>query len=134
MRFIQFWPQVWTLYRLDNLIEAVDSSLKEKFPVEEATNVLQIGLLCTQAEVALRPSMAQVVLMLTSKNWEIPIPHQPPFMSTNVMKPESSTRSHSTNSFIANAARKMELSYTSTESSSMPSSDGQSRSGELIRK
>ncbi|XP_044466317.1 cysteine-rich receptor-like protein kinase 42 isoform X2 [Mangifera indica] len=125
---------VWTLYRSNNLVEAVDSSLKEEFPVEEATNVLQIGLLCTQAEVALRPSMAQVVLMLTSKNCKIPIPHQPPFMSNNVMKPESSTRSHSTNSFIANAARKMELSYTSTESSSMPSSDGHSRSGELLPK
>ncbi|KAJ0112843.1 hypothetical protein Patl1_02795 [Pistacia atlantica] len=51
---------VWTLYRLNNLMEAVDSSLKEEFHVEEATKVLQIGLLCTQAEVALRPSMAQV--------------------------------------------------------------------------
>ncbi|XP_031286597.1 cysteine-rich receptor-like protein kinase 42 [Pistacia vera] len=125
---------VWTLYRLNNLMEAVDSSLKEEFHVEEANKVLQIGLLCTQAEVALRPSMAQVVWMLTSKNCEIPIPHQPPFMSTNVTKPEGSTRSHNTNSFIANAARKMELSYTSTESSSMPSSDGHSKSGELIRK
>ncbi|KAJ0053511.1 hypothetical protein Pint_02769 [Pistacia integerrima] len=113
---------VWTLYRLNNLMEAVDSSLKEEFHVEEANKVLQIGLLCTQAEVALRPSMAQVVWMLTSKNCEIPIPHQPPFMSTNVTKPEGSTRTHNTNSFIANAARKMELSYTSTESSSMPSS------------
>ncbi|XP_044501574.1 cysteine-rich receptor-like protein kinase 42 isoform X2 [Mangifera indica] len=121
--FISPLQTVWTLYRSDNLVEAVDSSLNKEFPVEEATKVLQIGLLCTQAEVALRPSMAQVISMLTTESCKIPIPCQPPFMSTNVMKPESSAGSHSTKSFIANATRKIELSYTSTESSSIASSD-----------
>ncbi|EEF37686.1 kinase, putative [Ricinus communis] len=122
---------VWQLYRLNRLVEAADPSLRDDFSAEEVSRVLQTGLLCTQASVALRPSMAEVVVMLTNSGGEIPLPSQPPFMNATSLEPESSRRSYSTSSFVSNAARKLEAySYTSTESSSMQSSDRASRSEE----
>ncbi|KAK1569170.1 hypothetical protein Q3G72_033386 [Acer saccharum] len=110
---------VWTLYRLNQLVEAVDPNLKDDFPAKEACSVLQIGLLCTQATVALRPSMAQVIRMLTEEDCEIPVPNQPPFLNANVYNQAGSTSTRSTYSFITNAAAKIEVSYTSSESSSI---------------
>lgn len=118
---------VWKLYKTNKLVEAVDPCLRDKFPGKEASDVLQIGLLCTQASVALRPSMEEVVQMLTSKDCEIPIPKQPPFLSTNALGSDSSLKSYSMDSLVLNAARKLEASYTSTESSSRDSSDVISR-------
>ncbi|KAF3966355.1 hypothetical protein CMV_009527 [Castanea mollissima] len=118
---------VWKLYKTNKLVEAVDPCLRDKFPGKEASDVLQIGLLCTQASVALRPSMEEVVQMLTSKDCEIPIPNQPPFLSTNALGSDSSLKSYSMDSLVLNAARKLEASYTSTESSSRDSSDVISR-------
>ncbi|KAJ9152657.1 hypothetical protein P3X46_026203 [Hevea brasiliensis] len=116
---------VWLLYRTNRLEEAVDPCLRDDFPVQEASRVLQIGLLCTQASVSLRPSMAEVVGMLNSSDHSvIPLPNQPPFMNATLLEPESSTRSCSTNGFVSKAATKIEAySYTSSESSSMNSSD-----------
>lgn len=90
--------------------------------------MLQIGLLCTQASAALRPSMDEIIQLLTDKDCEIPIPKQPPFLSANVLEPSSSIKSYSMNSLGSmNAARKTEASYSSTESSSRDSSDVLSR-------
>ncbi|KAK3183604.1 hypothetical protein Dsin_030890 [Dipteronia sinensis] len=125
---------VWTLYRLNQLVEAVDPNLKDDFPAKEACNVLQIGLLCTQATVALRPSMAQVIRMLTDENCEISVPNQPPFLNANTYNQAGSTSPRSTYSFITNAAAKIEMSYTSSESSSMQGSDEKSRSRESTQK
>lgn len=132
-RFVLFWPQVWTLYRSNILVEAVDPNLKDDFPAEQVCNVLQIGLLCTQAAAALRPSMAQVVMLLTSKVCKIPTPNQPPFMNSSVLEPGNSSRSCSANSFISNVAKRIEVSYSSSGSSSTHSSDAHSRSRELTQ-
>ena len=122
-----FQPQVWTLYRSNRLAEAVDPCIRDEISAKEAPNVLQLGLLCAQASVPLRPSMAQVVHMLTVKDCEIPIPNQPPFLNASVLEPASSTRSYSTDSFISNAVRKIQGSSTSSESSRTRSSDEASR-------
>lgn len=61
--------------------EAVDPLLKGKFNEEEASKLLQIGLLCVQASPELRPSMSSVIKMLTD-NHEIPQPTQPPFLNS----------------------------------------------------
>ncbi|XP_022739591.1 cysteine-rich receptor-like protein kinase 42 [Durio zibethinus] len=118
---------VWTLYRSNRLPEAIDPCMRDDFSAKEAPNVLQIGLLCTQASVALRPSMAQVVQMLTDKDCEIPPPNQPPFLNASLLEPTNSTRSYSTDSFISNAVRKIQGSGTSSESSRTRSSDEASR-------
>ncbi|PRQ17283.1 putative protein kinase RLK-Pelle-DLSV family [Rosa chinensis] len=58
---------VYKHYRANTITESVDAMLKGEYSKREASNVLQIGLLCTQASLALRPSMSEVVHMLTDK-------------------------------------------------------------------
>ncbi|KAJ6754253.1 PROMASTIGOTE SURFACE ANTIGEN PROTEIN PSA [Salix purpurea] len=121
---------VWQLYRSNRLVDAVDPCLRDEFPAQEASCVLQIGLLCTQASATLRPSMAQVVHFLTNNDCEIPTPNQPPYMNTSLLETENSRRSYSINSLVSNGPTEVEASSTSMESSSMHSSDGQTRSEE----
>ncbi|XP_039045677.1 cysteine-rich receptor-like protein kinase 42 [Hibiscus syriacus] len=71
--------KVWTLYKSNALAEAVDPCIRDEMSAKEAPGVLQVGLLCTQASVLFRPSMAEVVQMLTDKDYEIPMPNQPLF-------------------------------------------------------
>ncbi|KAK3032107.1 hypothetical protein RJ639_036321 [Escallonia herrerae] len=122
---------VWKLYKMDKLAELVDPCLNGDFPEQEASFVLEIGLLCTQASASLRPSMTRVVQMLKNRDCEIPMPNQPPFLSSRLRDPANSARYYSINSLVSNALTKMEVSYTSTESSTIQSSDGPSRSGEF---
>ena len=124
---MDFQLQVWTLYRSNTLTEAVDPCIRDEISAKEASNVLQIGQLCTQATVPLRPSMAQVVQMLTDEDCEIPTPNQPPFLNASVLEAGSSTRSCSTDSFISNALRKIQVSGTSSEYSRTRSSDEEAR-------
>ncbi|XP_061355013.1 cysteine-rich receptor-like protein kinase 3 [Gastrolobium bilobum] len=72
---------VWSLYGSNRLTEIVDPTLEGNFPVEEACQLLQIGLLCAQASAELRPSMSVVVKMIDN-NHEIPRPTQPPFINS----------------------------------------------------
>lgn len=45
-------------------MELVDPNLGSKFSVEEATLILNVALLCTNASPTLRPTMSSVVSML----------------------------------------------------------------------
>lgn len=89
---------------------------------QEVAGVIQVGLLCAQASVALRPSMTEVVRMLTDNDVEIPKPNQPPFLDSSVIDPISSTKSSSINSWVSNAPTRNEVSYTSTDPSSVHNS------------
>ncbi|KAK6267331.1 hypothetical protein QUC31_018168 [Theobroma cacao] len=59
--------------------EIIDESLEIE-DVEETKRDIQIGLLCTQAKPALRPSMTRVLQMLRHKDMELPAPTKPPFL------------------------------------------------------
>ncbi|XP_027101818.2 cysteine-rich receptor-like protein kinase 42 isoform X1 [Coffea arabica] len=122
---------VWQFYKTDKLAEKVDPSLEGEFPALEASNVLKIGLLCTQASASSRPSMDEVVHMLTDSNGQVPEPNQPPFINSSVLAPSSTGSYSSTSSLLRNAFNKFEASYTSTESSSLQSSNEPARSHEL---
>ncbi|XP_052181986.1 cysteine-rich receptor-like protein kinase 42 [Diospyros lotus] len=79
---------VWENYKGGTIDQVVDCSSRPKdFEGKEAPDVLQIGLVCTQASAALRPSMSEVVEMLTSKGRAIPSPEQPPFLNASVLAP-----------------------------------------------
>jgi len=58
--------------------------------------VLQIGLLCTQAFAALRPSMFEVVEMLSNEECVIPSPQQPPFLNASVLNLDDTTTTYPT--------------------------------------
>ncbi|XP_058227393.1 cysteine-rich receptor-like protein kinase 42 [Rhododendron vialii] len=87
---------VWKHYKAGSITRVLEcDSLKgDGFQEREASNALQIGLLCTQTSAALRPSMSEVVRMLTAKESEtrIPSPKQPPFLNASVLAPTDSTK------------------------------------------
>lgn len=107
------------------MTEVVDHRLHDDFPVRDTLKILQIGLLCAQASAILRPSMNEVVHMLISKDCEVPIPNQPPFLSRKMEGSASSGMSYSTDTstLISSALIKKEndISDNSTDFSSMPS-------------
>ncbi|KAK1552716.1 hypothetical protein Q3G72_022269 [Acer saccharum] len=88
---------VWDLYGRRRLHEAVDPVLQSNFREEEASRLLQIGLLCVQASAELRPSMSMVVKML-KENHEIPEPTQPPFLNPSSRETSITTTSATKNS------------------------------------
>jgi hypothetical protein len=58
----------------------MDPTLKGSYSWEEGIRVIKIGLLCTQAAAALRPSMLRVVSMLTSDTEHLASPTKPAFI------------------------------------------------------
>ncbi|XP_048559869.1 putative serine/threonine-protein kinase [Triticum urartu] len=56
--------KTWELYEAGNLKELVDPDLGD-YPDEEAIRYIKVALFCTQAAAARRPSMLQVVKMLS---------------------------------------------------------------------
>ncbi|KAJ8771777.1 hypothetical protein K2173_026954 [Erythroxylum novogranatense] len=84
---------VWKNYKARTITNTIFPGLYGEFPHKQAANVLQVGLLCTQASASLRPSMAEVVQMLTDEECELPSPKQPPFLNASVLNPDDSTQS-----------------------------------------
>lgn len=70
----------WRLYKTDRALEVMDRTLDGNYSWEECIRVIKIGLLCTQAVAALRPSMSRVVWMLTSEREDLPSPTKPAFI------------------------------------------------------
>lgn len=59
--------QAWDLYERRQLQQLVDKKLEGACDVDEACKFLKIGLLCTQDMPKIRPSMSEVVKMLTGE-------------------------------------------------------------------
>ncbi|KAG5153443.1 hypothetical protein AAZX31_05G005200 [Glycine max] len=122
---------VWKLYQSNRLGEAVDPGLGEDFPAREASRVFQIGLLCTQASASLRPSMTQVVSILSNSNLDVPIPKQPPFLNSRLLD-QASPLGFSIGSSSSNTFKKTGVSYSPSEFSSTCSLIGPTRNEETI--
>ncbi|KAI4368169.1 hypothetical protein MLD38_016756 [Melastoma candidum] len=61
-KFLLEWA--WELYERGSLLELVDTELDE-YPEEEALRYMKVALFCTQGAARRRPSMSQVVDMLS---------------------------------------------------------------------
>ncbi|KAH7420707.1 hypothetical protein KP509_13G018200 [Ceratopteris richardii] len=70
---------VWGLYRHGKLLEAADKRLNGDFEEEEMERLLRVGLLCSHPDPACRPSIRQVLQILTG---EAMMPHVPLFKPT----------------------------------------------------
>lgn len=70
--------QVWRSYNRGDHLGVVDSVIMESYNQYEMFRVIHIALLCVQQYPEDRPSMASVVLMLSSKI-ELAIPKEPGF-------------------------------------------------------
>jgi hypothetical protein len=56
--------QAWLFYEQGRPLDIVDASMKD-YPEAEALRFVKVGLACTQAAPSGRPTMRQVVKMLT---------------------------------------------------------------------
>ncbi|XP_065877258.1 G-type lectin S-receptor-like serine/threonine-protein kinase At1g11410 [Euphorbia lathyris] len=89
---------VWELWKEGRSLEIVDISLGESYKEEEVRRCIQIGLLCVQESAADRPTMFDVVFMLTNDTI-LPSPNQPAFiMKRTYTSGDPSTTSGATNS------------------------------------
>lgn len=108
---------IWNFYVTRRLNEAIDKALKGKFNQEEASRLLQIGLLCVQANAELRPSMSLTVKMLTDKEELLPEPTQPPFLNSSSV--EITRRTHQEGSDSQLGSRQSSSTNSGSDSSWM---------------
>ncbi|KAG7983850.1 hypothetical protein I3843_04G127100 [Carya illinoinensis] len=85
----------WRNWRENAALNIVDPTMKPG-STSEVMRCIHIGLLCVQENVADRPTMASVVVMLNSYSTTLPVPSQPAFfMHTNMKSEISSGWQHS---------------------------------------
>ncbi|XP_020577392.1 LOW QUALITY PROTEIN: putative receptor-like protein kinase At4g00960 [Phalaenopsis equestris] len=70
---------VWQNWKEGQALKAADQSLGDRYMAEQVLRCLQIGLLCVQEDPAQRPSIASVVVMLSSHSFLLPDPLIPAF-------------------------------------------------------
>ncbi|TKY55220.1 Cysteine-rich receptor protein kinase 42 [Spatholobus suberectus] len=114
---------VWKNYKANNITASIDPALHGKFSVEEASNALQAGLLCTQSSVTLRPSMSEVVQMLTKKDYFIPSPKQQPFLNFSGLSLNDRSATSTMSILSSNGHASARSSFHSTTSSLIPIDD-----------
>ena len=78
--------QAWHLWSQGRESELVDELLANLYSSSEVMRCVQIALLCVQDNAADRPSMTEVVLILSS-NTDIPQPNRPIFTFHNTVCP-----------------------------------------------
>ncbi|KAL3527425.1 hypothetical protein ACH5RR_012081 [Cinchona calisaya] len=72
--------QAWKLYESDMHLNLVDETLDpEEYRTEDVKKILEIALICTQSKPAHRPTMSEVVVMLSS---DYSLEQQRPFRTT----------------------------------------------------
>ncbi|KAG0481805.1 hypothetical protein HPP92_009889 [Vanilla planifolia] len=72
---------VWQNWILGQPLLTMDPTLGDRFIPEQALRCLQIGLLCIQEDPALRPSMASLLVMLSSYSFALSEPVKPTFLN-----------------------------------------------------
>ena len=77
--------QAWKNWKQGIVSNLVDPTLKVDSTIE-IMRCIHIGLLCVQENIAHRPTMASIVLMLNSYSITLPIPSGPAFFMNNGTK------------------------------------------------
>ncbi|KAL5564958.1 hypothetical protein UlMin_028122 [Ulmus minor] len=78
---------VWDLYGKSQLLEAIDKKISTEFDEEQIVSLMVVGLWCCHPEPTLRPSMKQVINVLS---FETPLPKLPPKMPMPMYFPHPS--------------------------------------------
>ncbi|XP_059431427.1 G-type lectin S-receptor-like serine/threonine-protein kinase CES101 isoform X2 [Corylus avellana] len=66
----------WELWREDRSLELMDSTLVESYSTLQILRCIHVGLLCVQEFAADRPTMSDVISMLTNETMSLPTPKQ----------------------------------------------------------
>lgn len=102
---LSLWMQAYKQYRRGKSLEVMDPKLVSSAVPDQVAMCLQIGLLCTQLDPQVRPTMRRVVVMLSKKPGSLEEPTRPGY-------PGARRRRSST------PATSSSLTGTSSESSS----------------
>ncbi|KAK9092141.1 hypothetical protein Syun_027052 [Stephania yunnanensis] len=81
----------WRNWKQGTALELIDPAIQGTCSANEVVRCIHIGLLCVQEDYADRPSMASVVLMLTSYSVSLTLPTKPAFLISSKMDPIFST-------------------------------------------
>ncbi|GLJ19724.1 hypothetical protein SUGI_0357280 [Cryptomeria japonica] len=87
---------VWKLFKGGNAMNMVDSKAS-KVVEEQALRCIHVGLLCVQADATLRPTMSNVIMMISSSSEKLSNPSKPAFVSNS--------ESHASNSKSMSSTR-----------------------------
>lgn len=71
--------QAWQHWANGTALELLDPTAGNQFPRYEVLKCIQIGLMCVQDGPADRPSMSEVIVMLSSYTISSPAPARPAF-------------------------------------------------------
>ncbi|KAL5730897.1 non-specific serine/threonine protein kinase [Ranunculus cassubicifolius] len=94
---VDLLSHAWKLWRDGNALELVDPTLGENYSADEILRCIHIGLLCVQDKADDRPTMSNVVLMLTSYSHTLGTPAAPTFIMesttgvTDISSPNGTT-------------------------------------------
>ncbi|KAK0578811.1 hypothetical protein LWI29_016499 [Acer saccharum] len=69
----------WMNWKEGTALNVMDPTMRVVGSTSEIMRCIHIGLLCVQENVASRPTMALVVVMLTSSSVSLPVPSEPAF-------------------------------------------------------
>ncbi|TVU00581.1 hypothetical protein EJB05_53992, partial [Eragrostis curvula] len=89
--FINILGYAWQLWEEERWMELVDSSLLPKQHSDEMMRCINIALLCVQENAADRPSMSDVIAMLSSEPMILDQPKQPAYFNVRVGNEEVPT-------------------------------------------
>lgn len=74
----------WQLWNGDGASELIDPSMDEFCPQDEILRCIHVGLLCVQDLASDRPTMSDVVAMLSNDSMALPKPKQPAFFVSSI--------------------------------------------------
>ncbi|XP_068312708.1 cysteine-rich receptor-like protein kinase 29 [Pyrus communis] len=80
----------WKSWKEDTASNLIDPLLKSGSK-PEIMRCVHVGLLCVQQNIADRPTMAAVILMLTTNSLDLPVPSQPAFFMDGGIESSSDT-------------------------------------------
>jgi interleukin-1 receptor-associated kinase 1 len=82
-------PQAWKLWRAGRLIKFVDAPRGDESEKMEILRCIQIALLCVEENPANRPTMQEVVLMLSCHIFALPTPQHPAYLRAETVRTHS---------------------------------------------
>ncbi|KAF8700166.1 hypothetical protein HU200_034537 [Digitaria exilis] len=103
--FINLLGHAWQLWKDEKWLQIVDTALVVECHTLEIMRCINIALLCVQENAADRPTMSDVIAMLTSESMTLPEPKHPAYFYIRVPEDETSmvTDSFSTNDMTMTA-------------------------------
>nr|GLL24007.1 putative receptor-like protein kinase At4g00960 [Ipomoea trifida] len=83
---LEFKNEVWIQWQNWTASTVIDQMLRGvSSPVHEIMKCIHVGLLCVQDNVADRPTMGEIVLMLSSSSLSLAVPSRPAFFVHNII-------------------------------------------------